>query len=76
MARREIMTTIRLKLSEEVVKIIAQHNSFFMVAQAALVGGDKNAPPPKPGDPGVKDLAAGHGSVEDAVAAINQAMRI
>ena len=69
------MTTIRLKLGEEAARLISIHNGFFMVAQAALGSGDKDAPPPKPGDPGVKNLAEGHATVEDAVAAINAAMR-
>jgi hypothetical protein len=46
-----------------------------MIVNAAL-GGEKNSGPPVPGSPGTKDLAAGHGSVEDAVAAINRAMMI
>jgi hypothetical protein len=70
------MTTLRLKLGEESVKIIAMHNAFAAVAQAALGPADKNTPAPKVGQEGVKNLADGHGSVEEAVAAINRAMRV
>lgn len=45
-----------------------------MIVNAALGGEKKGAAPPKRGDPGVKDLAAGHSTVEGAVAAINAAM--
>lgn len=47
-----------------------------MVVNAALGGGDKktSSGPIKPGDPGVKDLGAGHATPEAAVAAINAAM--
>lgn len=53
---------------------MCHHNSFVMIVNAALGGDKKNAPPPKPGDAGVKDLAAGHANVDDAVAAIMRAM--
>lgn len=47
-----------------------------MVVAAALGPADKDKPPTKVGDPGVKDLAAGYGSAEEAIAAINRAMTI
>jgi hypothetical protein len=52
---------------------MSHHNSFVMVVNAAMGGGEKTAPP-KPGDPGVRDLAAGHATAEAAAAAINAAM--
>ena len=46
-----------------------------MVVNAALGGGTKgDGKPPKIGDPGVKDLAAGHATAEAAMNAINAAM--
>lgn len=48
-----------------------------MVVNAALGGGDKKGAPGgpiRPGDPGVKDIGAGHATPEAAAAAINAAM--
>jgi hypothetical protein len=47
-----------------------------MILNAALGDGKTTGAPPKLGDKGVKDLAAGHTSVEAAVEAINAAMTI
>lgn len=56
--------------------LMSQHNSFVMIVNAALGSGSKDsgAKPPKIGDPGVKDLGAGHATPEAAAAAINAAM--
>jgi hypothetical protein len=48
-----------------------------LLLNAALGGGKGSQPtPPKVGDEGVKNLAAGHADVHAAVAAINRAMTI
>lgn len=49
--------------------VMCQHNSLVMTVNAALGGETKGAPKGP-----VRNLADGHGSVDDAVAAINAAM--
>lgn len=63
-------------MGEKNAMLISQHNSFVMVANAALGGGSKNGGPPKPGSPGVTDLTEGGLSLEATVARINAAMRV
>lgn len=55
---------------------LAQHNSLAMVVSAALGGKKGAAPPPRVGDPGVKELGKGAGSLEEAVAMINAGLTI
>lgn len=42
-----------------------------MTINAVLGGKDEGGPPPRAGDKGVKDMATGHRTVDDAVTAIN-----
>lgn len=67
-ARREIQQKTQLKLGYENARLLSHHNSFVMIANQVL--GDPKKNNNRPSGP-VKDLAAGHHSVEDAVAAIN-----
>jgi hypothetical protein len=57
-------------LGELNATLLCNHNSFVMIVNAALGGETKGAPSSAP----VKDLAAGHATAEDAVAAIMRAM--
>jgi hypothetical protein len=68
-ARREISQKIQLRLGEQNATLMSHHNSFVMIVNAALGGGETGghkAP--------ARDLAAGHKNVEDAVSQINRAM--
>lgn len=73
-ARREIQQKLQLKIGELTSTIMSHHNSMALLLNAALGSGKPK--PPTVHDPNVKNLAEGHGSVEDAVRAINQAMTI
>jgi hypothetical protein len=60
-----------LKLGEQHAVLLTQHDSMVKIVNA-LFSDKKNSAPP--GSTGVKDLAAGHRSAEDAAAAINAAL--
>jgi len=54
--------------------VICQHNTLVTVVSAALGGSKETSAPPRAGQDGVKDLAAGHSTAEAAIAAINAAL--
>jgi hypothetical protein len=54
---------------------MSRHNSMAIIISAALGGSSGEKRPPRVGDPGVRDLAEGHGDIHSAVAAINMALR-